>query len=112
MIIEVRVALIAASAQVLAATVALFGTLATGGSASADHATSAIPRIGASTVATPPAMGVSCTEVVEQYRRLVLLGPKELAALVTPGPDGISPVEADPDARRCGISAATLRAMQ
>ena len=35
-----------------------------------------------------------------------------ITALVTPGPDGISPVEADPDARRCGISDATLRAMR
>lgn len=107
---EVRVGLIAGSAQVLAALVALFGVLFTaGGTGSAQAKDTAMPA--ASATATP-ASSVSCMDVVGRYRRLALQDPALLAALAGPGPDGISPVEADPDARRCGISGATLRAMR
>ena len=47
----------------------------------------------------------------ERYRTLVRLDDHALTVLTTPGPDGLSPVEADPDARRCGLSEAALRAM-
>jgi hypothetical protein len=104
--------------QVVAALVALFGVLFTAGrSGSTQEKPTATPT--ASATATPtaaataaPASITSCADVIEQYRRLALQDPGLLAALAIPVPDGISPIEADPDARRCGISAATLRAMR
>jgi hypothetical protein len=115
---QVKIGWIAGSAQVAAALVALFGVLFTAaGTDSAQGKAAATPT--ASTTATPtasatatPTSSASCTDVLEQYRRLTLQDPALLAALIAPGPDGISPIEADPDARRCGISAATLRAMR
>lgn len=115
---EMKAGLIAGSAQVAAALVALFGVLFTAaGTGSAQGKATAAPT--ASATATPtasataaPASIISCAEVVERYRRLALQDPALLAALAIPGPDGISPIEVNPDARRCGISAATLRAMR
>lgn len=109
---EVRVGIIAGSAQILAALVALFGVLATAPD------TSAARRPAPGSTTTPPAVlatptgSVSCTDIVERYRRLVLLDSKVQSALATDGPDGVSPVEADPEARRCGVSPASLRAMR
>jgi hypothetical protein len=101
---------IAGGAQVAAALLALFGVLFTAVSTgSAQGRDTAKPTASA----TPtPASGISCMDVVDRYRRLAVQDPALLAALTTPGPDGISPVEADPDARRCGISAATLHTMR
>src|SRR5262245_52977837 len=95
---QVRVGWISGSAQVAAALVALFGVLFTaGGTNSAQGKVAAKPTASA-TVA--PASTASCMDVVERYRRLSLKDPALLAALAAPGPGGISPVEADPDARR------------
>jgi hypothetical protein len=105
---QVAVGWIAGGAQVIAALVALFGVLfASGGTGSTQKATTTPTA----TVTATPASSVTCTDVAERYRRLALQDPTLLVALTTPGPDGISSVEADPDARRCGISEATLRAM-
>jgi hypothetical protein len=117
---ELKVGLIAGSAQVIAALIALFGVLLTAGGAGSvqgkdtvsSMASAAPTASAASGVAATPTGNTSCLDVVERYRRIALQDPKLLAALGTPGPDGISPLEADPDARRCGISEATLRDMR
>jgi hypothetical protein len=114
---QVQVGWIAGCAQVAAALVALFGVLFTSGSTDSTQGKAATKPTASSTATatvsptSAPASSVSCTDVVERYRRLGLQDPSLLAALAIPGPDGISPVQADPDARRCGISATTLRAM-
>lgn len=106
---QLQVGWIAGCAQVIAALVALFGVLFTAVSTnSAKENANATPT----SVVTAPANTLSCMDVVERYRSLMLQDPALLAALTTPGPDGISPIEADPDARRCGISATTLRSMR
>ena len=105
---EIRVGLIAGSAQVAAALVALCGVLTTTDGTGGAHAASSVM----STSPAPAAASISCTDIVESYRRMVLLDKTLLTALVTAGPDGISPVEADPDARRCGVSEAALQAMR
>ena len=104
---EVRVGIIAGFAQVIAALVALVGVLV-----SADDESQAGGGTSAARTTTSAGPTVPCTDIVERYRALVLLDPSLLNALVAPGADETSPVEADPEARRCGISEATLRAMQ
>jgi hypothetical protein len=105
---EVRVGIIAGSAQVAVALIALFGVLSTADQNGGAQTAAVTPAAAPAT----PTMSVSCTDIIEGYRRMVLLDSTLLAALVTAGPDGISPVEADPDARRCGVSEAALRAMR
>jgi hypothetical protein len=94
-----RVGVMAGVAQITAALIALFGTLVTArqpeGSGEAGSTS-----------------GTACTAVYERYRDLVLLDDEALTVLTTPGPDGLSPVEADTDARRCGLSESALREMQ
>jgi hypothetical protein len=107
---EVRVGIIAGSAQVAVALIALFGVLSTAGQTGGAQTAAAVTPPAAAPAT--PTMSVSCTDIIEGYRRMVLLDSTLLAALVTAGPDGISPVEADPDARRCGVSEAVLRAMR
>ena len=105
---ELRVAVIAGTFQVIVALVAFFGTLAT-----ASDSNSALPGGGASaTVTTTPSAGVSCASVIREYRMLLRLDPALAAALVTPGADGVAPVDVDPDARRCGIDKEALRALR
>jgi hypothetical protein len=112
---ELRVGWIAGSAQVLAALIALFGVLFTAGGTGSAHGKNAGPPMASATPSASATVSIngntSCIDVVEQYRRIALQDPNLLAALDAPGPDGISALEADPEARRCGISEATLRAM-
>jgi hypothetical protein len=95
----VAVAFIAAVAQVVAALIALVGppaTTSTGGS---------------TTVSSAPAPGAACISVVHEYRTKLRLDPALLTALTTAGADGISLIDVDPDARRCGIDKDVLRAL-
>lgn len=100
---EVLLAIIAGTVQVVVAFVALFGSLAT---AERDGSAPETPSISG----TVPAG--FCASVIREYRALVRLDPALVTSLSTRGPDGIAPIEADPDARRCGIDAVTLRAMR
>jgi hypothetical protein len=105
---EVRVAVIAGAVQVIVAAVALFGTLAT-----ASDPSSTLPASGtAAAVSRMPSAGLPCTSVVAEYRTLLRLNPTLLASLTTAGADGISPIDVDPDARRCGIDQDALRRMR
>jgi hypothetical protein len=105
---EVRVAVIAGIFQVVVAFVALFGTLAT-----ASDRSSTLPVSGTSTtVRGTPSAGASCTLVIHEYRVLVRLDPALATSLITAGADGVSPIDVDPDARRCGIDRDALRAMR
>jgi hypothetical protein len=98
---QVLVAVISRVFQLLVAFVALFGTLAT-----ASDRGSAQPAGGTS----PP--GASCTSVYREYRGLVRQDPVLVTALTTAGGDRVSPVDVDPDARRCGIDGDVLRVMR
>jgi hypothetical protein len=105
---EVRVAVIAGVVQVVVALVALFGTLAT-----ASDGSSTRPVSGTSaTVSSTPLAGASCTLVIREYRVLVRLDLTLATSLTTTGADGVSPIDVDPDARRCGIDRDALRAMR
>lgn len=105
---EVRVALIAGVFQVVVALVALFGTLAT-----ASDRSSTLPVSGTSpTVSSTSPAGASCTSVIREYRVLVRLDPTLATSLALAGADGVSPIDVDPDARRCGIDEDALRAMR
>lgn len=58
----------------------------------------------------PPADELlSCPAVYEHYRRIVLA---DANALTTADAGGMSPLRADPDARRCGLSELALQAMR
>ena len=48
----------------------------------------------------------------EHYRRTVLANANALATSTTPDAEGMSPLRADPDARRCGLSEVALQAMR
>jgi hypothetical protein len=98
---QVLVAVISGVFQLLVAFVALFGTLAT-----ASDRGSAQPAGGTS----PP--GASCTSVYREYRGMVRQDPVLVIALTTAGADRVSPVDVDPDARRCGIDGDVLRVMR
>jgi hypothetical protein len=113
---EVRVGVLAASAQIMVAVIALVGTLATADPATPSTGTSSPAAATAATPSAPAApdgaRGSECTAVVEQYLALIAHDARTLSMLTTEGPDGTSPLEADPDARRCGLSADALRAMR
>ncbi|WP_433290892.1 hypothetical protein ACQP2F_24075 [Actinoplanes sp. CA-030573] len=113
---EVRVGVIAGIAQLLAAMLGLFGVLATAGKPDAgDAARAPAASVSATPVAASSAsspVGAPCTDVIDRYRRLVANNPALVTALDTAGPDGLSPLRADADARRCGISAAMLRTLR
>jgi hypothetical protein len=47
-----------------------------------------------------------------RQRILMRLDPALATSLTTPGTDGASPIDVDPDARRCGIDSDALRAMR
>jgi hypothetical protein len=105
---EVRVAVIAGVFQIVVAFVALFGTLATASNRSSTPSVSAT----SATVSNTPLAGASCPSVIREYRTLVRLDPTLATSLTTAGADGVSPVDVDPDARRCGIDRDALRAMR
>jgi hypothetical protein len=102
-----RVALITATSAVLAALITLTGSLA---SANATRA-AAKASTTSTTVASAASAGASCTSVYRDYRILVRLDPMLVRSLTTPRADGVSPIDVDPDARRCGIHKQALRAM-
>lgn len=102
-----RVARITARSAVLVAFITLAGTLAT---ASATRA-AAKASTTSTTVASAASVEASCRSVFREYRTLVRLDPTLVRSLTTAGPDGVSPIDVDPDARRCGIHKNALRAM-
>lgn len=51
---------------------------------------------------------VSCTQVVEEYRRLIVDGHVPHNVLTEPGQDGKSVLLSDDNAHRCGLDSATL----
>jgi hypothetical protein len=105
---EVRVAVLTGVFEVVVALVALFGTLAT----AADHSPSSPGSGAAPAVNSSPSAGASCTSVIREYRTLVRLDPALIGSLTKQGPDGVSPIDVDPDARRCGIDRDALGAMR
>jgi hypothetical protein len=105
---ELRVAVIAGAFQVLVAFIALFGTLAT----ASDRSSTPPAREASTTVSSTPLSGMSCTSVIREYRVLVRLDPTLATSLTTVGADGVSPIDVDLDARRCGIDRDALRAMR
>ncbi|MCO8275098.1 hypothetical protein M1L60_31415 [Actinoplanes sp. TRM 88003] len=100
---EVRAGFIAGAAQIVAAAVALVGVLTT-----APSKTEPTRSVNAQS----PASFSSCSDVFEHYRRIVRLDLRTLEALVATGSDGVAPIEADPEARRCGVNEAALRAVR
>ena len=98
------VGLIAGVAGVVGSVLALIGVLVSGDSNDTSGASARI--------ATTTSSDVSCIAVVKAYRVEIQSSSKMLALLTTPGPDGVSPVEADPAARRCGLGAASLMQMR
>jgi hypothetical protein len=116
---EVRVGVIAGCVQVLVAVIALIGSLISGDvSRSAARpgttGTSTTSAASADPTGTDPPAGelLSCPAVYEHYRRIVLADANALATLTTPDTEGMSPLRADPDARRCGLSEVVLQAMR
>jgi hypothetical protein len=105
---EVRVARITGVFAVLVAVITLFGTLATASKSSSAPPASEASAIVSSTRST----GASCISVVRGYRALVRADPRLATLLTTAGPDGVAPIDVDPDARRCGIGRRALLAMR
>jgi hypothetical protein len=91
-------------ASVIGSVLALIGVLATGESDEISGVSSA--------VVSTTSSDVSCIAVVKAYRIEIQSSSKMLALLTTPGPDGVSPVEADPSARRCGLGETSLMQMR
>jgi hypothetical protein len=102
-----RVARITGRFSVLVAFITLAGTLATASATRATAKASTTPT----TVAGAASAGASCTTVIREYRTLLRLDPTLVKSLTTAGADGVSPIDVDPDARRCGIDKDALRAM-
>jgi hypothetical protein len=102
-----RVARIAARSAVLVALITLAGTVATA------SATRAAAKAGttSTTVASAASSGALCTSVIREYRTLLRLDPALVKSLTTAGADGVSPIDVDPDARRCGIDKDAPRVM-
>jgi hypothetical protein len=106
---EVRVARIAGAFSVVVAVITLFGTLATADKSSS----SALPASGTSTmVSSTPSTQASCSSVIRNYQILLRSDPKLAKLLTTVGPDGVSPIGVDPDARRCGVGRDVLLGMR
>src|SRR5262249_2900210 len=91
-------------ASVIGSVLALIGVLATGESDEGSGVSSG--------VVSTTSSDVSCIAVVKADRLGVQSTWKMLALLTTPGPDGVSPVEADPSARRCGLGETSLMQMR
>ncbi len=92
-------------ASVIGSVLALIGVLATGESNDTSGVSSGV-------VSTTTTSDVSCIAVVKAYRVEIQSSSKMLALLTTAGPDGVSPVEADPAARRCGLGETSLMQMR
>lgn len=104
---EVHVARITGAFAVVVAVITLFGTLAT----ASESSSSALPASGTSSiVGSTPSMEASCISVIRSYRALLRSDPKLTRWLTLADADGVSPVDVDPDARRCGIGKRTLLA--
>ena len=88
-------------AGVIGSVLALIGVLATGESDDTSGVSSGV-------VSTTTTSDVSCIAVVKAYRVEIQSSSKMLALLTTAGPDGVSPVQADPAARRCGLGETSL----
>jgi hypothetical protein len=56
-------------------------------------------------VSDPPA----CTAVLDEYQKMIQNDPKWVEVLTKPGDDGVVPIAADPNARRCGFDAGSIR---
>jgi len=95
---------VAGVAGIVGSVLALIGVLVTGESNDTSDVSAA--------VVSTTSSNVSCIAVVKAYRAEIQGSPKMLALLTTPGPDGVSPVEADPAARRCGLGEASLMLMR
>lgn len=52
-----------------------------------------------------------CVQLTVEYRKLLRENPGLVEALLLPGPNGVSILEKDESARRCGIGEAALRRM-
>ncbi len=104
--------------QVLVAVIALIGSLISGdvsGSAPRPDTTgTSTSTASADPTGTDPPAGElhSCPAVYEHHRRILLADANALATLTTPDAGGMSPLRADPDARRCGLSEVALQAMR
>ena len=92
-------------ASVIGSALALIGVLTTGESNDTSGVSSGV-------VTTTTTSDVSCIAVVKAYRVEIQSSSKMLALLTTAGPDGVSPVEADPAARRCGLGETSLMQMR
>lgn len=92
-------------ASVIGSVLALIGVLTTGESNDTSGVSSGV-------VTTTTTSDVSCIAVVKAYRVEIQSSSKMLALLTTAGPDGVSPVEADPAARRCGLGETSLMQMR
>ena len=92
-------------ASVIGSVLALIGVLTTGESDDTSGVSSGV-------VSTATTSDVSCIAVVKAYRVEIQSSSKMLALLTTAGPDGVSPVEADPAARRCGLAETSLMQMR
>ena len=92
-------------AGVIGSVLALIGVLATGESDDTSGVSSGV-------VSTTTTSDVSCIAVVKAYRVEIQSSSKMLALLTTAGPDGVSPVQADPAARRCGLGETSLMQMR
>jgi hypothetical protein len=92
-------------ASVIGSVLALIGVLTTGESDDTSGVSSGV-------VSTTTTSDVSCIAVVKAYRVEIQSSSKMLALLTTAGPDGVSPVEADPAARRCGLGETSLMQMR
>ncbi len=92
-------------ASVIGSVLALIGVLTTGESDDTSGVSSGV-------VSTTTTSDVSCIAVVKAYRVEIQSSSKMLALLTAAGPDGVSPVEADPAARRCGLGETSLMQMR
>lgn len=92
-------------ASVIGSVLALIGVLTTGENNDTSGVSSGV-------VTTTTTSDVSCIAVVKAYRVEIQSSSKMLALLTTAGPDGVSPVEADPAARRCGLGETSLMQMR
>ena len=92
-------------ASVIGSALALIGVLTTGENNDTSGVSSGV-------VTTTTTSDVSCIAVVKAYRVEIQSSSKMLALLTTAGPDGVSPVEADPAARRCGLGETSLMQMR
>ncbi len=100
----VAAGLITGVASVIGSVLALIGALLTGDNSGGT------PDDGSGLAVT--VSDRSCIAVVKAYYRSLQSDPNLLAPLTTKGVDGVAPLEADPEARRCAISTDVLEQMR